>query len=66
MYRLWATIKPTFRVDSVVERHKGLHVRKVLHPPYSSDIVPLDSFLFRYLKEKMLGLEFDSAEDVLH
>jgi hypothetical protein len=36
------------------------------HPPYSSDLAPSDCFLFESLKEKMLGLEFDPAEDLLH
>jgi transposase len=35
------------------------------HPPYSPDIAPSDFFLFGYLKEKMLGLEFDSPEALL-
>jgi hypothetical protein len=36
------------------------------HPLYSPYLAPLDLFLFGYLKEKTLGLEFDSAEDLLH
>jgi transposase len=32
------------------------------HPPYSPDLAPSDFFLFGYLKEKILGLEFESPE----
>jgi transposase len=35
------------------------------HPLYSPDLVPLDVFLFGYLKEKMIGFEFDFADDLL-
>jgi hypothetical protein len=34
--------------------------------PYSPDFAPSDFFIFGYLKEKMPGLEFGSAEDLLH
>jgi hypothetical protein len=36
------------------------------HPPDSHDFAPSDFFLFEYLKEKTLRLEFNSAEDLLH
>jgi hypothetical protein len=35
------------------------------HPPYSPDPVPSDFFLFGYLKEKTVGLEFASPEALL-
>jgi hypothetical protein len=35
------------------------------HPPNSPDLAPPDLFLFEYLKEKMIGQEFDSRQDVI-
>jgi hypothetical protein len=32
------------------------------HPPYSPDLAQSDFFLFGYLKEKILGIEFESSE----
>jgi histone-lysine N-methyltransferase SETMAR len=35
------------------------------HPPYSPDLAPSAFLLFGYLKEKMLGRAFESAEALL-
>jgi hypothetical protein len=35
------------------------------HPPYSLDLTPSDFFLFGYLKEKILALEFESPAALL-
>jgi hypothetical protein len=35
------------------------------HPQYSQDLPPSDLFLFEYLKEKMFGREFESADALL-
>jgi hypothetical protein len=36
-----------------------------LHPPYSPDLAPSNFVLFGYSKEIMIGLEFESPEDLL-
>jgi hypothetical protein len=43
--------------------HMPIHLAP--HPPDSPDLVPSDFFLFGYLKEKILGLEFESSEALL-
>jgi transposase len=35
------------------------------HPPYSPDLAPSDFLLFGYLKAKLFGCEFESAEALL-
>jgi hypothetical protein len=40
-------------------------IHLALHPPYSLDLAPSDFFLFRYLNEKSLGLEFKSPDALL-
>jgi hypothetical protein len=35
------------------------------HPAYSPDLAPLDFFLFGYIKKKIVGQEFSSADDLL-
>jgi hypothetical protein len=35
------------------------------HPLYSPALVPSDFFLFGYLKSKLVGLEFESTDELL-
>lgn len=35
------------------------------HPPYSPDLAPSDFFLFGYMKEKLEGAKFDSADELI-
>jgi hypothetical protein len=44
----------------------SISVHLAPHLPYLPDLALLDFVLFEYSKEKMLGPEFDSAEDLLH
>jgi histone-lysine N-methyltransferase SETMAR len=57
--------------------HAPSHIAKVMiakigesgmnqmpHPPYSPDIAPSDFFLFGYLKHKLQGCSYDSADDL--
>lgn len=32
------------------------------YPPYSPDLAPCDFFLFPYIKDKMRGVKFDTAD----
>jgi hypothetical protein len=43
-----------------------LSVHLAPHLPHTPDLAPSNFFLFGFLKEKMLGLEFDSTEQLLH
>jgi hypothetical protein len=56
--------------NSPVHKAKASHaklsqmpVHLAPHPPYSPDLAPSDFFLFGYLKTKLVGLEFDSADE---
>ena len=40
-------------------------LRNAPHPPYSPDLAPSDFYLFGYLKNKMKGESFPSADDLL-
>jgi hypothetical protein len=57
---------PIRKSEVVREKLSQMHVHLAPHSHYAPDLAPLDFFLFGYLKEKMLGLEFDSAKDLLH
>jgi transposase len=35
------------------------------HPPYSPDLAPCDFYLFGYVKQRLAGFSFDSAEHLL-
>jgi hypothetical protein len=35
------------------------------HPPYSPDLAPCDFYLFGYVKQRLAGFSFDSAEHPL-
>jgi hypothetical protein len=59
--------------DSPIDKSKVMRVKLsqmlvhlALHHLYSPDLTPSDVFIFGYLKEKMLRLELDSAEDLFH
>jgi hypothetical protein len=55
--------------DTLFKSDKGkmsqMPVYLAPHPQYSPDLPPSDFFLFVYLKEKMLGREFESADALL-
>jgi hypothetical protein len=56
---------PTHKSKLTKRKLSQLPVHLAPHPPYSLDSAPSDFFLFEYLKEKMLDLEFDSPETLL-
>ena len=41
-------------------------MKRAPHPPYSPDIAPSDFYLFGYIKEKLKGCTFNSAEQLLN
>jgi hypothetical protein len=40
-------------------------MKRVLHPPSSLDLAPLDSFLFGYVKRKLMGYRAESEPELL-
>ena len=40
-------------------------LNKVLHPPYSQDIVAFNFFLFEYTKDKLQGFSFNNRKELL-
>lgn len=44
-------------------KNSGLHAAP--HPPYSPDLAPSDFYLFGILKQKLLGLEFVSVDELI-
>jgi hypothetical protein len=57
---------PIHKSKVVRARLSQIPVHLAPHPPYLSDLALLNFLRFGYPKEKILGLEFDSAEDLLH
>jgi transposase len=57
---------PTHKSKVVRAKLSQISMHLAPHPPYSYKLAPSDFVCFGYLKEKMLGLEFDSAENLLH
>jgi histone-lysine N-methyltransferase SETMAR len=50
---------------AVTEKVASLRLALALHPPYSLDLAPSDFFLFGYLKEKMVGIDFGSPRELI-
>ena len=42
-----------------------LGLLRLPHPPYSPDLAPSDFFLFGFLKNKLMGYNFNSEEELL-
>ena len=53
------------RPHSVQDKLDKLGISRLPHPPYSPDLAPSDFFLFGYLKNKLIGCNFDTREDLL-
>jgi hypothetical protein len=47
-----------------IHKIKELEMHQLPHPPYSPDIAPSDFFLFGYLKHKLQGCSYDSADEL--
>jgi transposase len=63
---LYMDHSPIHKSTLVWKTPSQMSVHLAPHPLYSPDVTPSDFLLFACLKETMLRLEFDSAEDVLH
>jgi hypothetical protein len=50
---------------AVMDVMANILVQLAPHPPSWPDLDPSDFFLFEYPKEKMIGQEFDSPEDLI-
>lgn len=51
--------------EKVRQYMKCNKMKRAPHPPYSPDIAPSDFYLFGYIKEKLKGCTFNSAEQLL-
>jgi hypothetical protein len=56
---------PIDRSQETIKTIRSMNIQIAPHPPYSPDLELSDFFLFDHLKERMIGLEFESPEDLL-
>jgi histone-lysine N-methyltransferase SETMAR len=49
----------------VIDALPKLGFQILKHPPYSPDIAPCDFYLFSYIKAKIKGKKFSTAQDVM-
>jgi hypothetical protein len=56
---------PMHKAKVVKAKLSQMPIHLAPHPPYSPHLASSDFFLFGYLKEKSLGLEFESPEALL-
>jgi transposase len=50
---------------AITEKVASLHLALATHPPYSSDLISSEFFLFEYLKEKMIGIDLESPHELI-
>jgi transposase len=56
---------PVHKSRVVTEKVASLRIALALHPSYSPDLARSGFFLFGYLKEKMVGIDFESRRDLI-
>jgi transposase len=56
---------PIHKSCAVTERVSSLHLALAPHSPYSPDLAPADFFLFGCLKVQMVGIDFESSQDLI-
>jgi hypothetical protein len=56
---------PIHKSKAATRKIASMRVTITPHPVYSQDLAPLDFFLFGYIKQKIAGQEFLSADDLL-
>jgi transposase len=56
---------PIHRSRAVTEKVGSLRLALAPHPAYSPDLAPSDFFLFGYLKEKIVGIDFGSPRELI-
>jgi histone-lysine N-methyltransferase SETMAR len=54
---------PIQKSRAVTQKMASFRLALAPHPPYSPDLAPSDFFLFRYLKQKILGIDFGSPKN---
>jgi hypothetical protein len=55
---------PIHKSKVASQKIPSMRVKLVPHPPYSQDLTPPDFFLFGYIKQKIIGQEFASPDDL--
>jgi hypothetical protein len=53
---------PSLATNVTIAKIRELGIYQMPHLPYSPDIAPNDFFLFGYLKSKLQGCSYDSAD----
>jgi hypothetical protein len=56
---------PINKSKAAIQKIASLRLKIANHPPYSSDLAPSDFLLFGYIKQKIIGQEFVSADGLL-
>jgi transposase len=56
---------PGHKSRMIIEEIESLHLTLAPHPTYSPDLAPSDFFLFGYLKQKMIGIDFESPQGLI-
>jgi hypothetical protein len=52
-------------INTVRDRIAAAELEQIQHPPYSPDLAPCDFFLFGYVKEKLVGKQYETREDLV-
>jgi hypothetical protein len=56
---------PMHNSKAAIQKIASLRLKIATHPLYSPDFAPSDFVLFGYIKQKIAGQEFMSADDLL-
>jgi hypothetical protein len=56
---------PIHKSKAAIQKISSICVKLAAHRPYSPDLTPSDFFVFGYIKQKIAGQEFVSADDLL-
>jgi histone-lysine N-methyltransferase SETMAR len=56
---------PIQRSKAPIQKIASLRLKIATHPPYSPDLAPSDFVFFEYIKQKIAGQEFVSANGLL-
>jgi hypothetical protein len=56
---------PIHKPRMVIEKMASLRLVLAPHPQYSPDLAPSDFFLFECMKEKILGIDFGSPQELI-
>jgi histone-lysine N-methyltransferase SETMAR len=56
---------PIHKSKAAIQKIASLRLKIANHPPYSPDLAQSDFLLFEYIKQKIAGQEFVSADGLL-